>query len=112
MKILRTILIIVLILIALVFILSLAAPTTIHVERSASIDAPKSVVYENVSQFKNINKWTPWADYDPNMKMTITGTDGTVGASSSWEGNDKVGKGEQTIKQLVPDDRVDMDVHF
>jgi hypothetical protein len=112
MKFLKALLIIIAVIIVIVLVLSLISPTTIHVERSASITAPKSLVYDNVSRFENINKWTPWADYDSNMKMTITGTDGTVGATSSWVGNDKVGQGSQTIQQLVPDDRVDMDIHF
>src|SRR5215467_10163754 len=112
MRFIRALLIIIAVIIVIVLILSLISPTAIHVERSASIVAPKSLVYENVSRFENIKKWMPWADYDSTMKVTISGTDGTVGATYSWVGNDKVGQGSQTIQQLVPDDRVDMDVHF
>ncbi len=38
--------------------------------------------------------------------------DGTVGAQYTWEGNDEVGKGEQTITKLTPNERVDTHLKF
>ncbi len=39
----------------------------------------------------------PWAEKYPNMVKKFTGTDGEVGAISSWKGNKEVGEGEQEI---------------
>ena len=106
MKILKYLLITLVSLAALVVALGFFAKKTYHIERSIDIEAPKSMVFESVSQFKNIDKWSPWNELDPNMKKTYTGTDGTVGATFSWSGNEDVGEGKQTIQAVSPD-RVD-----
>jgi ABC-type antimicrobial peptide transport system permease subunit len=99
---------------ALVFILAagLLMPREYHFERSITINAPKDVIWKNISMFSNFQKWDPWLVHDPKMKRTITGTDGTPGAVYSWEGNDDVGSGSQTYKSLQPMERVDIDLHF
>ncbi|MCC6282722.1 MAG: SRPBCC family protein [Saprospiraceae bacterium] len=107
MKILKYLLYTVVILAALIAALGFFAKKTYHIERSIDIDAPKSLVFESVSQFKNVDKWSPWNELDPNMKKTFSATDGTVGASFSWSGNEDVGAGKQTI-QAIGADRVDI----
>ena len=50
---------------------------------------------------------------DPNVKMKMTGTDGTVGAISSWESDmDEVGVGAQEIISMVEGDRIDYELRF
>ena len=46
------------------------------------------------------------------MKQSYTGTDGTVGFVSSWKGNADVGEGEQEIKKITEDERVDFEIRF
>lgn len=106
MKILKYLLYTLGILAALVVALGFFAKKTYHIERSIDIEAPRAMVFESVSQFKNMDKWSPWNELDPNMKKSYSGTDGTVGASFSWEGNKDVGAGKQTI-QSIGADRVD-----
>ncbi len=103
MRILKTLLIILLALFAIIVILGLIGPDTYRYERSVTIDAPPSVVYGHVNSLSAMDKWSPWNAYDPNMKKSLEGTDGTVGAISRWEGNKDVGKGEQRIDSLVPE---------
>ena len=38
--------------------------------------------------------------------------DGTVGAVSHWKGNKKVGKGEQEIKGIIENERIDSELRF
>lgn len=83
-----------------------------HFERTISINAPQAVVWENVSKFANHEKWSPWKDHDPNMKVKIEGQDGTVGAVYSWVGNKEVGSGSQTLKALTPQSRVETLLQF
>ncbi len=99
---------------AILFILAagLLLPKTYHFERSITINAPKDVIWKNISLFANFQKWDPWLVYDPKMVRTITGTDGTPGAVYSWRGNDDVGSGTQTFKALKPMERVDVDLLF
>ena len=96
---------------ALVVLLGLFAKKDYHIERSIEIDASKAMVYEYARYFKNFEQWSPWSAYDPNLKQVIEGTDGALGATYKWSGNDKVGVGEQTITAISPD-RIDMEIRF
>lgn len=111
MKILKIVLYIVGGLLALWMLLGLFAKKDYHIERVAEIDAPREIVHEQVSFFKNFINWSPWHVYDPNMKTEIRGTDGQPGAVYAWSGNDKVGTGTQTLKSVKPD-RVDFEIDF
>lgn len=106
MRALKTILIILGVLVALVVILGLTGADAYRYERSVTIAASPDAVYEHVGSLGAMDKWSPWNDMDPNMKKSIDGTDGTVGAVAKWEGNKDVGKGEQRIDSLVPGQRV------
>ncbi|NCX95533.1 MAG: polyketide cyclase, partial [Chitinophagia bacterium] len=62
---------------------------------------------------KNQDNFSRWAKMDPNMKKTYTGTDGTVGFISAWDSkSDSVGTGEQEIKKITPNERVDFELRF
>ena len=112
MKFLRTLLIIVVVLAVIIGILSAIAPTKMSASRSIVINAPKEVVWNNASRFDNITKWSPWAKLDPNMKTSMEGTDGTVGAKASWDGNKDVGAGSQTFTKLEPMNEADQHLEF
>jgi effector-binding domain-containing protein len=112
MKVLKWILYIVIALVVMIAILTFIAPTDMHSERSIVIKAPKEVIWKNVVMFANQQKWSPWFEKDPNIKTSIEGTDGTVGAMSKWDGNDDVGKGEQTFTKIEPMKNVESDLHF
>ncbi len=111
MKLLRTLLYIGLGLLLLIVALGFFAKKNYHIERSIEIQAPKALVYEQVRFFKKFKVWSPWSELDPNMQSSITGTDGEPGAVYQWSGNDDVGAGSQTIRQVTPD-RIDLDLVF
>jgi effector-binding domain-containing protein len=97
---------------AVLFVLmGLFARHDYHIERSIDIEAPREIVYDQVRYFKNAPNWSPWLYLDPNVKTSIDGTDGEAGAVYKWNGNDKIGKGSQTIKSVTPD-RIDLGVVF
>ena len=112
MKALKIIIILVLVLVAAFFITGLIVPKDFQVERSVIIQAPNNIVFEQVSFFENMDKWSPWNEYDPDMKTEIEGTDGEVGAISKWEGNKDVGKGMQEFIKIVPGERVETKLTF
>src|SRR4051812_25279961 len=72
-------------------------PDTYRVTRSMTIEAPAPVIFSQVDDFKSWAAWSPWDKLDPNMKKTFEGPAEGVGASYSWQGNDKVGKGRMTV---------------
>ena len=83
-----------------------------RVERGVVISAPPGSVFGHVSTLAAMDKWSPWNEKDPNMKKSMEGTDGTVGAKAMWEGNSDVGKGTQEITAIVPGERVALKLAF
>jgi len=77
-------------------------PDSYKVERTAKIEAPADVVFAQLDNFKAWSEWSPWDKLDPNMKKTFEGPAQGVGASYSWQGNDKVGKGKMTVTEVTP----------
>jgi len=72
-------------------------PATYHVERSISVAAPAPVLFGNVDNFRTWSAWSPWDKLDPQMQKTISGPPNGVGATYTWQGNSKVGKGSMII---------------
>ena len=77
-------------------------PDTYRVERSTKIEAPATVVFSQLEDFKAWGTWSPWDKLDPAMKKTYAGPPKGVGAIYSWEGNKKVGKGRMAITDAKP----------
>jgi len=71
-------------------------PKNFNTERSLTIDAPKNMLFNMVNDFKVWEKWSPWYDKDPAMKVEYGPTTQGVGASYSWSGNEEVGAGTMT----------------
>lgn len=108
-----TILIYILIgLVVLIAILAIVAPKTYDVSRSISISKPVSEVFDYVRSLKKHDEWGPWAKRDLNMVKEFTGTDGEVGAISSWKGNKEVGEGEQEITGIKVNEVVETQLRF
>ena len=88
------------------------APTDFALEREIVINKPRAEVFAYAKQLKNQNDWGPWFKRDPAMKQEFTGTDGTAGFTSKWSGNSDVGTGEQEIKKVVENERIDTELRF
>lgn len=82
------------------------------VNREKVINKPVGEVFNYIKSLKNQDNFSKWASLDPNMKKEYRGTDGTVGFVSAWEGNKKVGKGEQEITGITECKKVDFDLRF
>jgi effector-binding domain-containing protein len=111
MKALKIVLFLILGLGGLWMLLGLFARNTYRIERQAEIHAPLDIVHEQLRFFKNLKNWSPWHVYDPQIQISIEGTDGEPGATYSWSGNDKVGKGSQVMK-AIGTNRIDIDVDW
>lgn len=73
-----------------------------NTERSLTIDAPKAMLFNMVNDLKTMEKWSPWFEKDPDMKVEYASTTKGVGASYSWSGNETVGEGSMTTIESVP----------
>lgn len=101
MNILLTILLVVLSLLVLLLIVALFLKKGYEINRSIIIDIPQSEVFKFIKLLKEQKRYNVWVMKDPNVKMDYVGTDGTVGAINTWEGNKDAGKGEQEIIALT-----------
>ena len=112
MKALRFIFFGILSVIGLFLFVALLVKKDYYVSREIVINKPKQVVFDYVKQLRNHEKFSPWTRLDPNIKKTYTGTDGTVGFQYTWNGNDNVGQGEQTIANIAEGESIDFGLHF
>lgn len=113
MKILKTILFVILGIVAVCLIAALFIKKDYAVEKEVIINQPKAVVFDYIKMLKNQDNFSVWAKMDPAMKKEYKGTDGTVGFVSAWDSeNGNVGQGEQEIKNIVAGERVDYNLHF
>jgi hypothetical protein len=99
-------------LVVVLLLVIVTRPSTYHVERSTIISASTDVVFAQVADFKKWKGWSPWDQLDPNMKTTFEGTQGTVGATYAWVGNDKVGEGKMTVLAVDPNKHIDFKLEF
>ena len=87
-------------------------PADYRVERSASISAPPSVVFDQINDFHKWDAWSPWADIDPQMKTSFEGASVGEGSVYKWTGNNKVGEGSMKIVESRPGERVGIALTF
>ena len=83
-------------LLILIFIIGFAIyiavqPNSFHVERTRTMQAPSSVVYENVIDFKNWEAWSSWVEENPETKITLSDKTNGIGGSYAWEDEDGIG---------------------
>lgn len=112
MKALKTIGITLAILVVVILAMGFIAPKKITVEKEIVIDAPREVIFPYLQNFAKQQTWSPWRERDPNIQEELRGTDGTVGAVYYWKGNKDVGEGEQEIKVIVPNERIETELRF
>lgn len=113
MKILKRILLAIVVLIAFVLIAAIILPKDYAVQREVTINKPVGEVFSYVVLLKNQDNFSVWAQMDPKMKKSFTGTDGNVGFVSAWEStNQDVGKGEQEIVGIIDNKRIEYKLRF
>jgi len=113
MKILKTLLFVVLGILVVALIAAGVLPKKMNLESEIIINKPISEVYEFVKIIENQKYYSKWVMLDPNVKVSYVGTDGTVGAYSSWESEmDEVGIGQQEIISMEENKRIDYELRF
>ncbi|QYO67480.1 SRPBCC family protein [Leptolyngbya sp. 7M] len=90
----------------------LLAPTEFAVEREIVINKPRSEVFEYVRKLRNQNEWGPWFKREPTMHQEFRGTDGEPGFTVGWKSELESGVGEQEIKHIVENERIETELRF
>ncbi len=113
MKFLKGLLIAFATIVVIFLILNLFGPSHYKIERSKTIDASISIVFEKISKFKNWDAWSPWKEKDNTAKYSIEGEDGSVGAIYKWSGNpETTGEGSITVTELIENEKFGYDLAF
>ena len=89
----------------LVIVAGIMLPARPRVERTVLIDTHAATIFALLNDFRQVMKWSPLLDGDPNAQIEISGPPRGVGASINWDGL-IIGQGEQTIIESVPYERV------
>jgi len=88
-------------------------PDEMSVARSTTIDAPPGIVFQQVNDFRNWKKWSPWEKRDPDMKIEYKGEETGEGAVYTWDSkSDEVGAGQMTITQSTPNEQIKIALEF
>ena len=100
--------------VALVGLLGFAytRPDVVHIERSAEMSAPPDVVFAHIEDFHAWERWSPWGDLDPKMKLEYGGATHGPGATYTWAGNADVGKGRMEITTSKAPTAIDIQLDF
>jgi hypothetical protein len=99
MKILKGLFIAVLALVVVFVVVGLLIlPASVHVERSAVVEASPAEVYPLIASLERFNEWSPWADLDPAAVYDFTGPAAGIGARMTWRSDKpEVGAGSQEV---------------
>lgn len=81
------------------------------VSETKSIQAPVSMVYQNVNDFKNWEAWGPWKQQDSTMTFLYTDKTSGKGASYSWT-SENMGAGSMTTTNAAENASIDQSISF
>lgn len=109
---LKTILIVVVLLIAGVLIYAATLPDSFRVERSATIKAPPEKIFPLINDLRRMQTWSAWEKVDPGMKRAHSGGASGKGAVYEWEGNKDIGQGRMEITESSPSSRITIRMDF
>ena len=93
----KTILVVIVVVVAALLGYAATRPDTFSVQRAASIKAPPEKIFPLIDDFHRWTVWSPWEKLDPDMKRTFSGSAAGKGAAYAWQGNSKVGEGRMEI---------------
>jgi len=110
MKILKILLIIVGILLALFLIIAIFLPTKVFIKETVEINANVNTVFEQVNNFHNWQKWSPFQENDPNMITSFEGPVSGVGSIMKWKSKD--GNGSMIITEVSPNILIKSELRF
>jgi len=99
-------------LIAAVMLAGLVISKDIKATREIVVNKPVAEVFNYIKYLKNQQHYSKWATLDPNIKNEFRGTDGAIGFVNSWEGNKKVGVGEQEITGIADGKSLTTELRF
>ncbi len=98
-------------LVIIVIGLGFVLPDRAEVERQIIVNAPQEEVFALISDFGEWERWSPWAQIDPDAEYTLSGEG--VGQKMEWKSDHReVGSGSQVVTVLDPPALMTTDLDF
>jgi len=99
---------------AIIGVLAYAATfsNTFQVQRSLRVNASPERIYPLINNMRGMNTWNPFAEADPEIKITYSGPESGKGARYDWTGNSKVGEGNIEITDVSAPNRVTLQLNM
>lgn len=83
---------------------------TYDITESKVIEAPLSLVFDEVNDYKTWEEWGPWKQEDPTMVFNYPEKTSGEGASYSWNGKEVDGSMRTTL--VIPNQRIEQQITF
>ncbi|MCH9660224.1 MAG: SRPBCC family protein [Bacteroidetes bacterium] len=84
-----------------------------NIMESKVINAPSSVVYNNVNDYKNWPAWSPWLEKDPETVLTYGTSTTGKDANYAWESDHmEVGKGSMKTIDVKENESIHQEIIF
>lgn len=83
-------------------------PASFRYSNSALIKASPEKIYPYLSQLQLGGQWSPYEKRAPDMKKSLSGTDGTPGAKLEFDGGMKAGVGSVELLSFKPNEEVNL----
>jgi uncharacterized protein YndB with AHSA1/START domain len=109
--ILRILLVLVIVVVAVLFFAA-TKPSTFHVQKSVTIQAPPEKVFSLIADFHHWPQWAPQDREDSTMRRSYSGAASGTGAVSDWTSRGSAGAGRMTMTLAVPSSKVDVAVDW
>jgi len=105
MKVLKTLLAVLALLLVLMFGVGQLLAAEYRVERSTLVQAPPETIYALIDSSQGWARWGVWYRKDPQMKVSDSGAARGVGAAWSWK-SESQGNGRMQLTGAEPGQRV------
>jgi hypothetical protein len=106
------IILVIVVFIGLFLVVASFQPNDFKISRSILVMAPADKIFTQINDLKAFDKWNPFMEADPQVKVIYDGPESGVGMSSAWSGNNQIGAGKNTIVESRPNQLVGMRLDF
>lgn len=107
------IIVLVLVVIVAAFLAYVAAkPSEFRITRTQTMQATPEAVFSLIDDLHGFNRWNPFAQGDPALKIDYSGPQSGPGAAYAWDSTGKSGQGRMEITEASPASQVAMRLDF
>jgi hypothetical protein len=94
-------------------LISFLVSTKQEVVKTITVHAPANKIFSYLMLLQNAKNWPIWSNADTSVSFKLSGTDGMIGATTSWAGNDpSAERGEMVLTTLKQDSEITYQINM